>query len=277
MLFDKEESQKVKSSSSSVPAENSTSSKGKSPQTVGPKVRTPTNSPVRLRTSIQPMIRKSIPPPVEIPPSKTVAPLESAVRSVEQDEPSQSQVMECQEPAGKKAKVMKRAGEEPTMIGKKQQAEKIEEPVIAEKQLPVAVVEEPVIAEKQIPIEESVAAALPEKQNNAMDIEKSAVVAEKQNQQQVEKPEKSKPAEKQLSIPKPNVVSKKLEVMVVESQILPSDIFDPAPINEEVDSGLDNEKQGDATEGSTAQVYQTHPFNKVFILLNALYFTGRRC
>ena len=51
----------------------------------------------------------------------------------------------------------------------------------------------------------------------------------------------------------PAISKRQLEAIAVESQTLPSEIFEE-PQNEEVDSGLDNEKQGDAADGSIAEV-----------------------
>ena len=333
LLFDKDDSQKVKSSSGQ--SENH-SSKGKASQNMAPKVRSPANSPVRVRTSIQPMIRKSI-QPVETPPSQTVAPLESADRTTELEEQQQQQVMECQEPAGKKARVMQR-GEEPTL--KQQQAEKIKEPVMAAplvgkqhhqaEKLKEPVMAAPLAGKQQHQAEKTkeplaasqttgkqqhvekikepvMASPLVGKQQQQAEKTKEAVIASPSagKQQHVEKTKEPVIAEKQVQAPKsaaepvivkpkvhivesevkaiddeeeteseeealvekplmaekqpvpvrdiPAISKRQLEAIAVESQTLPSEIFEE-PQNEEVDSGLDNEKQGDAADGSIAEV-----------------------
>ena len=141
---------------------------------------------------------------------------------------------------------MKR-GEESTFIRKKQHVEKCDEPVVAERELLVMESEETVIAENQNLIEECVEELI------AKDSEEPEETLIAENQHELLAEETEEQMELQESEMVVAIDKGQLDVMEAGSQTLPPEIFEPS-LNEEVDSGLDNEQECETLGNSIAQV-----------------------
>ena len=270
-MFDREEPQPERSTTAHLPTENercSSSNVKSSPQTVVQNDRSPSKTPIRVRTSIQPIIRKTIPP------SQTVAPLECTDRTAEHEETT---MVEVQEPAVKKPRVMRR-GEEPAFLVKQpccsqqqqqqQQADSTDEPIVTEKVLEVVETEESLMAEDQLLDEEPEESTIP---CEAMEAEESVMVENQIIVEESREPVHLHDAEVQA------IATQQLQSMEAELQTLPTEIFESAPAEpqkEEVDQSLKTDKQCETVGTSAVEVNPYFFSFCIWKLLMQIIFSG---